>query len=99
MIPYSPAFYILYLAAGVSDIRHKEFVSVHSMLNKATGGLLFVFSLTLTFIDLRYSATVVCVVATVAAIQEGYLIKKKNSFLTDHFGYTLHDVLHIINIR
>ena len=63
------------IAAGY--IRHKEFVSVHSMLNKVTGGLLFVFPLTLTFIDLRYSATVVCVVATVAAIQEGYLIKKK----------------------
>ncbi len=59
------------IAAGY--ILHKEFVSVHSMLNKITGGLLFVFPLTLEFIDLKYSATVVCVVATVAAIQEGYL--------------------------
>ena len=58
---------------AVGYILHKEFISVHSMLNKITGGLLFVFPLTLEFIDLKYSATVVCVVATVAAIQEGYM--------------------------
>ena len=36
---------------------------------------LFVFLLILAFIDLRYSAAVVCMIATAAAIQEGYLIK------------------------
>ncbi len=61
----------------VGYIRQKEFISVHSMINKVTGGLLFVFPLTLAFIDLRYSATVVCMVATAAAIQEGQLIKQK----------------------
>ena len=50
---------------------------VHSMINKMTGGLLFIFPLTLTFIDLRYSASVVCMAATAAAIQEGYLISRK----------------------
>ncbi len=63
------------IAAGY--IRRKEFISVHSVINKVTGGLLFVFPLTLTFIDLRYSAAVICVVATAAAIQEGYLINRK----------------------
>ena len=63
------------IAAGY--IRQQEFISVHSMMNKVTGGLLFVFPLTMSFIDLRYSAIVVCVVATAAAIQEGYLIKRK----------------------
>ena len=63
------------IAAGY--IRQKEFISVHSMINKVTGGLLFIFPLTLAFIDLRYSAAVVCVAATAAAIQEGYLIKRK----------------------
>ena len=62
------------IAAGY--IRQKEFVSVHSMINKVTGALLFVFPLTLAFIDLRYSAAVVCAVATAAAIQEGYLVKQ-----------------------
>ena len=51
-------------------IRQKEFVSVHSVINKMTGLLLFVLPLTLAFIDLRYSAIVVCMVATVAAIHE-----------------------------
>jgi CDP-diacylglycerol--glycerol-3-phosphate 3-phosphatidyltransferase len=63
------------IAAGY--IRHKEFISVHSVINKVTGLLLFVFPLTLTFIELRYSAAVVCMVATAAAIQEGQLIKRK----------------------
>ena len=54
-----------------------EFISVHSEMNKVTGGMLFVLPLTLAFIDLRYSAAIVCVVATIAAIQEGYLIKRK----------------------
>ncbi len=60
------------IAAGY--IRQKKFVSVHSVMNKVTGGLLFVFPLTLTWIDLRYSAAVVCVIATTAAVYEGYLI-------------------------
>ena len=58
----------------VGYIRQKEFISVHSLMNKMTGGLLFVFPLTLVYMDLRYSATVVCMVATVAAIQEWYLV-------------------------
>ena len=63
------------IAAGY--IRKKEFKSVHSMINKVAGGLLFVFPLTLAFIDLRYSAAVVCVVATITAINEGYLVNSK----------------------
>ena len=59
----------------IGFIRQKEFISVHSVMNKVTGGLLFVFPLTLTWIDLRYSAAVVCVVATTAAVYEGYLIR------------------------
>ena len=58
-------------------IRHKGFVSVHSVINKVTGGMLFILPLTLAFIDLRYSAIVVCMIATLAAIQEGYLVKRK----------------------
>ena len=45
-------------------------------MNKMTGGLLFIFPLTLVYMDLRYSATVVCMVATVAAIQEWYLVNR-----------------------
>jgi len=58
----------------VGYIRQKEFVSVHSIINKATGGLLFLFPMTITFINLKISAVIVCVVATAAAIHERYLI-------------------------
>ena len=61
------------IAAGY--IRRKEFVSVHSVMNKVTGGLLFLFPLTLPLIDLRYSAAVVCTAATIAAVHEGYSIQ------------------------
>ena len=57
----------------------KQFVAIHSVMNKVTGVLLFVLPLTLTFIDLRYSATVVCIIATIAAIQEGHFIRTKKS--------------------
>ena len=60
---------------AVGYIRQKAFVAVHSMINKVTGCLLFLFPLTLTFIDLRYSAVFVCFIATAAAIYEGYLIQ------------------------
>ena len=63
----------------VGYIRHKELMSVHSLINKVTGGMLFLFPLTLLLIDLKYSAVVVCVVATVAAVHEGYLINRKGS--------------------
>ncbi len=54
----------------------KKFVACHSNLNKLTGALLFCLPLTLKVIDLRYSMVVVGIVATVAAIQEGHLIRK-----------------------
>ena len=53
----------------------KRFVAVHSVMNKVTGVLLFVLPLTLSFIDLNYSATVVCIIATFAAVQEGHFIR------------------------
>ena len=60
---------------AVGYLKQKKFAAVHSVLNKVTGGLLFLFPLTLTFIDLKYSAAVVCVVAAAAAVYEGYLIQ------------------------
>lgn len=53
----------------------KRFVSVHSIMNKTTGLLLFVFPLTISFIDLKYSAAVLCFIATFAAIQEGHFTR------------------------
>ena len=53
----------------------KKFVAVHTVMNKVTGALLFILPLTLSNIELKYSAVVVCVVATVAAVQEGHYIR------------------------
>ena len=64
----------------VGYIRQKEFISVHSIINKVTGGLLFLFPMTITFINLKISAVIVCVVATAAAIHEGYLISTGKSY-------------------
>jgi len=53
----------------------KRFVAVHSVMNKATGVLLFLLPLTILVFPLKYSAIVVCAVATFAAIQEGHFIR------------------------
>ena len=57
----------------------KQFVAVHSVMNKVAGLLLFALPLTLSFVDLKYSATVVCAVATFAVVQEGHFIRTKKS--------------------
>ena len=59
-------------------IFRKEFTAFHTILNKVTGLLLFLLPLTAAFVEFRYSAMAVCAVATVAAIQEGlYIVKKE----------------------
>lgn len=55
----------------------KKFVAIHSIANKITGLLLFVFPLTVSFIELKYSAFFVCIFATFAAIQEGHFIRTR----------------------
>ena len=57
----------------------KQFVAIHSVMNKVTGILLFILPLTLSFIDLKYSAAVVCFIATFAAVQEGHFIRTVNN--------------------
>ena len=53
----------------------KSFAAVHSVMNKATGALLFLLPLTIRVVPLKYSAVVVCAAATLAAIQEGHFIR------------------------
>ncbi|MDD5936415.1 MAG: CDP-alcohol phosphatidyltransferase family protein [Clostridiales bacterium] len=57
----------------------KTLVAVHSTMNKVTGGLLFLLPLTISVIQLKFSIFVICVVATFAALQEGYRIRVGNS--------------------
>ena len=51
-----------------------QFISLHTIMNKITGLLLFLLPLTLSFAELKYSSIVVCSIATFAAIQEGVCI-------------------------
>lgn len=60
---------------AIGYIRQKQFIAVHSVINKVTGGLLFIFPLTVAFIDMKYSAAIVCLIAMISAIYEGYLIQ------------------------
>lgn len=64
---------VINIISGV--VKQKKLVAVHSAMNKITGILLFALPLTLGFIELKYSAAVVCAVAAIAAIQEGHIIR------------------------
>ena len=60
-------------------VMQKKFVAAHTVMNKVTGGLLFVLPFTVSMVDLRYSAVIICVVATFAAVQEGHYIRTVRS--------------------
>ena len=56
-------------------LRKKLLISVHSILNKVTGFVLFLLPLTIPFAELKYSFAIICLIATFSAIQEGYYIR------------------------
>ena len=55
-------------------VSKKQFVSLHTVMNKITGLLLFLLPLTLSFVEVNYSSVAVCSIATFAAIQESVYI-------------------------
>ena len=55
-------------------VSKKQFMSLHTIMNKATGLLLFLLPLTISFMELKYTAIVVCSIATFSAIQEGVYV-------------------------
>ncbi len=55
-------------------VSKKQFISLHTIMNKITGLLLFLLPLTLSFVELKYSSVVVCFIATFAAMQEKHMI-------------------------
>jgi len=56
---------------------YKKMISVHSISNKITGVMLFALPLLLHWFELEHLALVVCGVATIAAIHEGYYCQTK----------------------
>ena len=58
----------------------KQFLSLHTTMNRVTGLLLFLLPLTVSFAGWKWFAVVVCAVATLSAIQEGvYVITNSES--------------------
>ena len=55
-------------------VSKKQFISQHTIMNKVTGLLLFLFPLTVSFVELKHSSIAVCSIATFSAIQEGFYI-------------------------
>ena len=55
-------------------VSKKQFISLHTIMNKATGLLLFLLPLTIPFLEWNYIAAAVCSIATLSAIQEGFSI-------------------------
>ena len=55
-------------------VSKKHFISLHTIMNKVTGLLLFLWPLTISFVELKYIAIAVCSIATLSAIQEGFYV-------------------------
>lgn len=86
LIPVFPVESWMLAAAGIvalikiiniisGFVVQKRFVTVHSAMNKLTGGLLFLLPLTARMTCFRYSAAIVCAAAAFAAIREGHFIR------------------------
>lgn len=61
-------------------ISNSELTMPHTRINKLTGLVLFVLPLSLPFIDLNYSGTAVCILATAAAIHELITIRGAHEY-------------------
>jgi len=55
-------------------VSKKQFISLHTTMNKVTGLFLFLFPLTIPFVESKYIAIAVCSIATFSAIQEGVYV-------------------------
>ena len=68
-------------------ICNKKLISLHTILNKATGFLLFLFPLTLGFIEPVYSSAAVCLIATLSAIDEVWHIRMREEGVLDKVDF------------
>ena len=62
-------------------LRRKKIPYLHTIANKFTGPCLFLLPLTMPFADMRLTTPVVCIIATVAAVQEGYYIRNDRNIV------------------
>ena len=52
-------------------VSKKQFIALHTIMNKVTGLLLFLLPLIIPFLELNYIVIALCFIATLSAIQEG----------------------------
>ena len=57
-------------------IHKKKLISIHSVLNKITGFALFLLPLTPSLVEITYSVATICVLATIAGVQEVCFVAK-----------------------
>ena len=55
-------------------VSKKQFISLHTIMNKVTGFLLFLLPLTISGTEWKYIAIAVCSIAMASAIQEGFYV-------------------------
>ena len=55
-------------------VSKKQFISLHTIMNKVTGFLLFLLPLTISVTEWKYIAIAVCSIATASAIQEAFYV-------------------------
>ena len=60
----------------------KKLISIHSVFNKITGFALFLLPVSLTFVEVNYSVATICLLATIAVVQEVYFIAKGQEVLS-----------------
>ena len=63
-------------------VRKKKLISIHSVFNKIMGFALFLLPLLLTFVETTYSVATICLLATIAVVQEVYFIAKGQEVLS-----------------
>ena len=61
-------------------VSKKQFAALHTIMNKAAGLLLFLLPLTISFVELTYTAIAVCTIATLSAVQEGVYVFTDREF-------------------
>lgn len=61
---------IIFIVKIVALVLKKTITLSHNRLNKICGFLLFIFPLTLSFITIEYSASIICILASISAIWE-----------------------------
>lgn len=62
-------------------IRYHRFVSLHTVLNKVTGAILFITPFTLLFIDQQFLLYTICPIALLSSLHECYLIIKGRTII------------------